>query len=109
MAPGNGNGVQDLEVRRLLSDKSLLDILQPREVRAVSYNSTVDEVLAMLAEHRFLSAPVLSGDELTGVEERDGHLTPKNALCFVDIWDILCSFLEGATPRSRDRRAPSDA
>lgn len=86
--------VEDAGVRDLLSNTALETLLRPRNVASVTYDSTVDEVLGVLAENRILSAPVLSG-EAAGVEERDGRLTPANALGFVDIWDILCSFLEG--------------
>ena len=91
--------VDNSPARALLGTTTLGDLLKPQHVVTIKENASADQALRVLAAHRILSAPVVS-EEANDAEHKDTaepHDFIKDVAGFIDIRDILSSFLQGTS------------
>ena len=65
---------------------TLESLVKPQRIISLDTESTVDDALQTLSQHKLLAAPV----------RRRGSSSPSEGAVFLDIEDILTNFMEGA-------------
>eukprot|EP00884_Botryococcus_braunii_P005065 jgi/Botrbrau1/1455/Bobra.178_3s0013.1 len=82
------------DLRKLLVETKLVSLLHEQEVVALRQDATVESALRIMAAHRILSAPVVAAGEGQDASETfKANTAGEEIICFVDIRDILMSFL----------------
>lgn len=79
--------------RRFLLETALSQLKQPQQLLILRDTATVEQALKMLARHKILAAPVVLASEYSPEAQWPCDVGANDILGFVDIRDILSSFL----------------
>lgn len=91
-------------IQQFLEATSISQVIEKsktKQIVVLEHNSTVDTALRTLAMHNILSAPLVMSLDLDD-EVGDAANTPMQLLAWVDIVDILKSFLDNLKSKSPD-------